>query len=56
LALLVDFAGRQRKSLEADTSGAAGIAGSDEGDVVERATGTAVARAILNLDEVVTRE
>ena len=56
LRLLVDFACRQRKSFEGDTSGAAKIAGSDEGNVVERATGTALARAILNLDEVVTRE
>ena len=56
VAELVD---RQRAAFERDPQAAAGSIGaesSNEGATVERATWTAVARVLLNLDEFITRE
>lgn len=57
LAMLVDFAGHERKHFVGDKSDAAKISGGDqkEKDVVERATWTALARAVMNLDEMITK-
>ncbi len=49
------FHGRQREYLREHPDLAAELAGTGEGDVVESAAWAAVARAILNLDEAVTR-
>jgi Protein of unknown function (DUF1553) len=54
-AMLVDFAHRERQRLTNDKRDAAKLAGGDGSNVAERATWTAVARAILNLDETITR-
>lgn len=56
LAMLVDFARRQRERFEKKELDPARIAGPGEGDVIERATWTTVARAVMNLDEMVTKE
>ena len=56
LAMLLDFARRQRQHLAQDRKLAAKLAGGDQEDVVERATWTAVARAVMNLDEAVTKD
>jgi hypothetical protein len=54
-AMLVDFVARERKRLKSDKRDAAKLAGGDGANVVERATWTAVARAVMNLDETITR-
>jgi hypothetical protein len=54
--VLEKFYAAQRGKFAADAKAAAKFAGSDNGDVVERAAWTAVARAVMNLDEFVTRE
>jgi hypothetical protein len=56
LAMLVDFARHERDRFARDVQGAANFAGTDRGDAVERATWTAVARAVMNLDETVTKD
>ena len=53
--LLEDFAERQRARFAAQELDPAKIAGASDGDAVERATWTTLARALLNLDEAVTR-
>jgi hypothetical protein len=53
---LVEFARRQRDRFAASPDRAAAFAGIGATSSVEAATWTAVARAILNLDEFVTRE
>ncbi len=55
LALLVDFAGRQRARFERHELDAGKVAGGSDGNLIERATWTVVARTILNLDEAVTK-
>lgn len=55
LAKLIRFYETQRERLARGELNAAELAGPGEGDAVERAAWTAVARAILNLDETVTR-
>ncbi len=54
LTELVAFAAKQRQRFAANEAEAAKLAG-DAGQAVERATWTAVARALLNLDETITR-
>lgn len=56
LAMLVDYAGRQRARFAADARAAAKVAGGAGDDAVERATWTAVARAVMNFDESVTKD
>jgi Protein of unknown function (DUF1553) len=53
---LVGFFARQRERLEKGTLDARIIAGTDGGDVVQSAAWTLVGRAVLNLDEMVTKE
>ncbi len=55
LTLLVNFARRQRERLTKKELDAAKIAGSTEGNIIERATWTTVARSVLNLDETITK-
>jgi len=55
LALLVQFYQRQRERFEHKELDAARIAGAGNGEAIERALWTIVARAILNLDEAVTK-
>jgi hypothetical protein len=55
LAMLVSYAQRQRDRFKSKDLDAAKVAGEGEGDPTERATWTVVARAILNLDEAITR-
>ena len=55
LAKIVEFCQRQRDRFEKKELDASKVAGVAEGDVIERATWTAVARAVMNLDEVVTK-
>jgi len=54
--MLVAFAGKERERFAAHESAAAKVAGDKSGNVVERATWTAVARAVMNLDESVTKD
>ena len=54
--LLRQFLETQRRRLAAKEIDAGQIAGEGDGDAVERAAWTLVARAILNLDEVITKE
>jgi hypothetical protein len=54
--LLVQFLETQRQRLAAKELDAAAIAGEGEGDVVERAAWTLVARAVLNLDQMIMKE
>ena len=56
LSTLVEFAGRERERFAGHESAAAKVAGDKSGNVVERATWTAVARAVMNLDESVTKD
>jgi hypothetical protein len=57
LSMLVDFARQERNRFAQDARIAAKVAGgADRGDLVERATWTAVARAVMNLDEAVTKD
>ena len=56
LALLVRFHAAQRERFAADAARAASAAGSGEGPAVDRAAWAAVARAVFNLDEFVTKE
>jgi hypothetical protein len=59
LSALVDFVHQQRQRFaakELDPAKIAGASNGDGGDVIERATWTAAARAILNLDEAVTKD
>jgi len=55
LPLLVKFYHRQRERLVRKELDATKIAGAGEGDAIERAAWTILARAILNLDEAVTK-
>jgi len=56
LAMLVAFAGKERERFVNHESAAIKVAGDKSGNVVERATWTAVARAVMNLDESVTKD
>jgi hypothetical protein len=56
LAMVLDFARSERERLGKEKENAARLAGEGKGDVVERATWTAVARAVMNLDEAVTKD
>jgi hypothetical protein len=53
---LVDFFTRQRNQLDNGILDARIIAGTDGGDVVDHAAWTLTARALLNLDEMITKE
>jgi hypothetical protein len=53
---LVGFYHAQHKRLQAGTLDAGAIAGGKDGNAVERAAWTLTARAVLNLDEMITRE
>jgi hypothetical protein len=55
-ALLVKFFETQKQRLIAKELDAAAIAGPGAGDAIERAAWTLTARAILNLDETITKE
>jgi hypothetical protein len=55
LAMLVRFSERQRQRLATGELDAVKIGGPGEGDATERAVWTILARAILNLDEAVTK-
>jgi hypothetical protein len=56
LAMLTDFAARQRERFADKHLDPTKLAGKTKGDAVEQATWAAVARAVMNLDEAVTRE
>jgi hypothetical protein len=56
LTLLANFHETQRQRLAAKELDAAAIAGPGEGDPIDRAAWTLTARAILNLDELITKE
>jgi hypothetical protein len=56
LALLVKFHDVQRAKLGLDPDRAAAVAGPGEGSAADRAAWATVARAVLNLDEFVTKE
>src|SRR5262249_25946443 len=53
---LLAFHGRQVERLRAGQLDARAIAGGADGDAVQRAAWTLVARAVFNLDEFVTKE
>jgi hypothetical protein len=55
LAALVEFAAKQRERFAKKELDPAKVAGGKEGDVIERATWTTAARAVMNLDEAVTK-
>jgi Protein of unknown function (DUF1553)/Protein of unknown function (DUF1549)/Planctomycete cytochrome C len=55
LATLLQFHRAQKERLDRKELDAAAVAGPGEGDVQERAVWTMIARAILNLDETVTK-
>ena len=55
LMKLAAFYHSQKKRLEAKELNSETIAGKGEGDVIDRAAWTATARAVLNLDESITR-
>ena len=55
LKLLVKFYEQQRSRLESKELDGGKIAGANEADKVERATWTLAARALLNLDETITK-
>jgi hypothetical protein len=54
--LMVRFFESQKSRLTAKELDAAAIAGPGEGDAVERAAWTLLARSVLNLDETITKE
>jgi hypothetical protein len=56
LAMLTDFARQQRQRFADKQLDPSKLAGGAKADAVECATWTAVARAVMNLDEAVTRE
>lgn len=56
LPMLVDFVRHQRQRFEKDDTSAAKVAGSASEDAAERACWTALARAVMNLDESVTKQ
>lgn len=56
LAMLTDFAKEQRQRLADKQIDPSKLGGGSQGDAIERATWTAVARAVMNLDETITRE
>ena len=56
LSAIVTFYEAQKQRIAAKELDAAKIAGPDEGDAVERAAWTLAARAVLNLDEAITKE
>jgi hypothetical protein len=55
LAALVEFAAKQRARFANKELDPAKVAGGKDGDVIERATWTTAARAVMNLDEAVTK-
>jgi hypothetical protein len=55
LGMLVEYARRQRARFKSGELDPAKVAGEGDGDAVERATWTVVARAILNVDEAITK-
>jgi hypothetical protein len=55
-AAIADFFSRQQVRLRKGELDAKAIAGPGEGDLVERAAWTLLARAVLNLDEMLTKE
>ncbi len=55
-ALLVNFYNVQRQRFAGKEVEAAEIAGSGKGDLIDRAAWTVVARAVLNLDEMITKD
>jgi hypothetical protein len=55
-AALLDFYRRQCERLRAGKLDAKTIAGGSDGDIVERAAWALAARAVLNLDEMITKE
>jgi hypothetical protein len=54
-ALLVQFFSTQKKRIETKEINAGALAGTGEGDVVERAAWTALARVLFNLDEAIMK-
>ncbi len=56
VAMLASYAARERLRFATDKDAAKKVAGSAEGDAAECATWTAVARAVMNLDEAVTKD
>jgi len=55
LAMMMEFYEAQHRRFEGGELDAGKVAGAGEGDSVERATWTTLARAILNLDEAITK-
>ncbi len=55
MAPLADFFTRQRARFEQDDASAQKVAGEAKAGLAERAAWTALARAIFNLDEAITR-
>jgi hypothetical protein len=55
-AALIDYHRRQSERLRAGKLDAKAIAGGADGDVVQRAAWTLAARAVLNVDEMITKE
>jgi hypothetical protein len=55
-AMLVEFYQTQKQRFDNEELDAATIAGAEEGDVNERAAWTALARALFNLDEMITKD
>jgi len=56
ISMLVSYAQKERERFAVHKSDAAKVAGDGSDDMVERATWTAVARAVMNLDECVTKD
>jgi hypothetical protein len=56
VALLVKFYEAQKQRFVSKELDAAAVAGPGSGDLIERATWTAVARIVFNLDETITRD